>query len=71
MTIPEKAAKLAAKTMQLIEAERVRKGISMRSLSAAAGLVPTSYWYSVQHPEGVKAVTLFALNEAVRSFPEK
>lgn len=62
---------MAVKTMSLIEAERVRKGVSMRSLSSAAGMGPTSYWNSMQHPEGVKAVTLFALNEAVRAFPEK
>lgn len=71
MTIPEKATQMAVKTMSLIEAERVRKGVSMRSLSSAAGMGPTSYWNSMQHPEGVKAVTLFALNEAVRAFPEK
>lgn len=70
MTIPEKAIKMAMKTMELIEAERVRKGVSMRALSSAAGMGPTSYHFSVKHPEGVKAVTLFALNEAVRSFPE-
>ena len=71
MMVRDKAETMVAKTMQLIEAERVRKGISMRSLSSTAGMGPTSYWNSVQHPEGVKAVTLFALNEAVRSFPEK
>lgn len=71
MTVRDKAEKMATKTMQLIEAERVRKGVSMRCLSATAGMGPTSYWNSVQHPAGVKAVTLFALNEAVRTFPEK
>lgn len=70
MEFMQKAEKMAAKTLELIEAERKRKGVSMRALSAAAGLRATSYWGVLQKPAGVKAVTLFALNEAVRSFPE-
>lgn len=69
MSFIDRAEEMTAKTMELIEAERLRKNVSMRKLSAAAGLRPTSYWEIRQRPESVRAVTLFALNEAVRSFP--
>lgn len=51
-----------------VEANRKARGMSMRALSAAAGLRPTSYWgiiRSEKNMAAVKAVTLRALEEAV------
>lgn len=74
MDVKTKAEEMTAKNMELIERERVRKGVSMRALSTAAGLRSTSYWGIVNTEGGIKSVratTLFALNEAIRSFPER
>lgn len=74
MDVKTKAEQLTAKNMNLIEQERVRKGVSMRALSAAAGLRATSYWGILNKEDGIKSVkatTLFALSEAVRTFPER
>lgn len=70
---PMQNAEIAVQAaMDRIEKARVRKGVSMRALSAAAGLRPTSYW-GIIHKDGgaeaVKATTLFALTEAIGKFP--
>ena len=67
-----RAEEMVAAYMQRIENSRVRKGISMRSLSAAAGLRPTTYWGIIQSPKNmrkVKASTLYALAEAIGGLP--
>lgn len=58
--------------MRVIEAERKERGISMRALSTAAGLGPTSYWGIMQSEENmiaVKATTLAALENALHYHP--
>jgi transcriptional regulator with XRE-family HTH domain len=54
--------------VESIELRRKLKGLSMRALSAAAGLRPTSYWGIIRTKKNmaaVKAATLRALEHAV------
>lgn len=66
-SIKEQAAKITRKAVMDIDVARVERGISMRALSAAAGLRPTSYWGILQNPEGIKSTTLSALQLALRT----
>ena len=72
MSIPELARCDIEGAMESIEACRQVKGMSMRALSTAAGLRPTSYWGMVRSKEkmrAVKATTLAALGYAVGLLP--
>ena len=58
--------------MRAIERERNERGISMRALSTAAGLRPTSYWGIVrsdEHMKAVKALTLAQIENALQHYP--
>lgn len=62
------AESIVVNRIKWIEDNRKARGMSMRALSTAAGLGPTSYWGIIQSEENmaaVKATTLRALEEAV------
>ena len=67
-TYMKEAERDVVAAVESIELRRKLKGLSMRALSAAAGLRPTSYWGIIRTKKNmaaVKAATLRALEHAV------
>lgn len=72
ISAPKAAEQDIEEAMENIEAARKSQGMSMRALSTAAGLRPTSYWgivRSKKNMRAVKATTLAALGYAVGLLP--